>query len=137
VSAAWHSVIIGLPVLLVHLALTTGLLLAGLAVYLRFAHCRELELLRNGNIAAAVVFSGQMLSLAIPLSAMLASSVNVPDILLWGFITVVLQFIAIFCLRRLLPGLPDSVLQGKVAPAIVYASGQLVTGLITAAALAG
>jgi putative membrane protein len=68
---------------------------------------------------------------------MLASSVNVPDILLWGFITVVLQFVAIFCLRRLLPGLPDCVLQGKVAPALVYACGQLVTGLMTAAALTG
>jgi putative membrane protein len=137
VSAAWNSVLIGLPVLLVHLALTTGLLLAGLAFYLRFAHCRELELLREGNMAAAVVFGGQMLSLAIPLSAMLANSVSIADIFLWGVITVVLQLIAIFCLRRLLPGLPDSVLQGKVAPAFVYACGQLVTGLITAAALTG
>ena len=135
--SAWHSVQIGVPVLLVHLALTTGLLLVGLAIYLRFAHCRELELLREGNIAAAVVFGGQMLSLAIPLSAMLASSVNVPDIVLWGVITVVLQFVALFCLRRLLPGLPDSVAQGKVAPAVVYACGQLTAGLITAAALAG
>lgn len=136
-SAAWNSVLIGLPVLLVHLALTTGLLLAGLGFYLRFAHCRELELLREGNLAAAIVFGGQMLALGIPLSAMLANSVNVPDIVLWGLITVILQFVAIFCLRRLLPGLPDSVLQGKVAPAVVYACGQLTTGLITAAALSG
>lgn len=136
-SAAWNSVLSGLPVLLLHLTLATGLLLAGLGVYLKFVHCRELELLRDGNLAAAIVFGGQMLALAIPLSAMLASSVNVPDIILWGLITLVLQFVAIFCLRRLLPGLPDCVLHGRVAPAVVYACGQLVTGLLTAAALSG
>ena len=90
-NAAMHSVMTGLPVLLVHLALTTGLLLAGLDLYLRFAHCRELELLREGNMAAAIAFGGQILSLAIPLCAMMANSVNVPDILLWGCITVVLR----------------------------------------------
>ena len=56
-NAAWHSVLVGLPVLLIHLALTTGLLLAGLGLYMRFAHCRELELLRKGNMAAAIAFS--------------------------------------------------------------------------------
>ena len=35
VSAVWNSVLSGLPVLLLHLALTTGLLLVGLAIYLK------------------------------------------------------------------------------------------------------
>jgi len=137
VNAAWHSVLVGLPVLLVHLALTTGLLLAGLALYLRFAHCRELELLREGNMAAAIAFGGQMLALAIPLCAMMANSVNVPDILLWGCITVILQFVAIFCMRRVVPDIRQRVMAGEAAPAVLYACGQVVTGLLTAAALSG
>ena len=80
------------------------------------------------NIAAAIAFGGQMLALRnSTVGDALASSVNVPDIVLWGLITLVLQFVAIFCLRRLLPGLPDCVLHGRVAPAVVYACGQLVT----------
>jgi putative membrane protein len=136
VNAAWQSVLVGLPVLLVHLALTTGLLLAGLGLYLRFAHCRELELLREGNMAAAIAFGGQMLALTIPLCAMMANSVNVPDILLWGCITVILQFVAIFCMRRVVPDIRQRVMGGEAAPAVLYACGQVVTGLLTAAALA-
>ncbi|HEY1505668.1 MAG TPA: DUF350 domain-containing protein [Stellaceae bacterium] len=136
-NAAWNSVLIGFPVLLIHLALTTGLLLAGLGLYLRFANCRELELLRAGNMAAAIAFGGQMLSLAIPLCAMLASSVNVPDILLWGCITVLLQFVAIYCMRRVVPDIRQRVIAGEAAPALLYACGQVVTGLLTAAALSG
>lgn len=136
-NAAWQSVLVGLPVLLVHLALTTGLLLAGLGLYMRFAHCRELELLREGNMAAAIALGGQMLALAIPLCAMLANSVNVPDIFLWGCITVILQFVAIFCMRRVMPDIRQRLISGEAAPAVFYACGQVVTGLLTAAALSG
>ena len=136
-NAAMHSVMVGLPVLLVHLVLTTGLLLAGLGLYLRFAHCREIELLREGNMAAAIAFGGQMFALAIPLCAMLANSVNAADIFLWGSITVVLQFVAIFCMRRVVPDIRQRVISGEVAPAVLHACGQVVTGLLTAAALSG
>lgn len=135
--AAWNSLLIGFPVLLLHLALTAGLLLVGLAIYLKFLHINELEHLREGNIAAAIVFSGQLLALAIPLSAMMANSINAPGIILWGCVTVVLQLIAIILLRLLLPGLREHLVRGDVAPAMVYASGQIVTGLLTAAALSG
>lgn len=136
-NAAWNSVLIGFPVLLVHLASTTGLLLAGLGLYLRFAHCRELELLREGNMAAAIVFCGQMLALAIPLCAMLANSVNMPDILLWGCITIILQFVALYFMRRVIPDIRQRVIGGEAGPAMLYACGQVVTGLLTAAALSG
>ena len=135
--AAWNGLLIGFPVLLLHLALTTGLLLIGLGLYAKFAPYKEIAQLREGNVAAAIVFSGQMLALAIPLSAMLANSVNMSEIVLWGVVTVLLQFIAIVSLRLLLPGLPARVARGEVAPALVYACGQLVTGLLTAAALSG
>jgi putative membrane protein len=134
-NAAWHGLLIGFPVLLGHLALTTGLLVVGLGIYAKLEPYHEIARLREGNVAAAIVFSGQMLALAIPLAAMMANSVNVPEIVLWGVVTVILQFIAIVSLRLLLPGLPARVARGEIAPALVYASGQIVTGLLTAAAL--
>ena|SRR6185437_5381624 len=135
--AAWNGLLIGFPVLIAHLALTTGLLIVGLAVYARVAHYHEVARLREGNVAAAIILSGQMLALAIPLSAMLANSVNAPEIVLWGIVTVILQFIASISLRLLLPGLPGRVARGEIASSLVYACGQVVTGLITAAALSG
>lgn len=136
-NAAWNGLLIGFPVLLAHLALTAGLLIVGLGIYAGLAHYHEIARLREGNVAAAIILSGQMLALAIPLSAMLANSVNMPEIVLWGIVTVFLQFIASISLRLLIPGLPERVARGEIAPALVYACGQIVTGLLNAAALSG
>jgi putative membrane protein len=135
VNSAWNSVLAGLPILLVHLALTSGILMAGIAGYILFAPYRELELIREGNVAASIVLSGQTLGLTIPLAAMLATSVSVPDILLWGAITIVLQFIAIAAVRLSIHHLPALIKKGEVAPAVVLACGQIAAGILNAAAL--
>ena len=134
-NSAWNSVLVGLPILLVHLALTAGILMAGITSYILFAPYRELELIREGNVAASIVLSGQTLGLTIPLAAMLATSVSVPDILLWGAITIVLQFIAIAAVRLSIHHLPALIKKGEVAPAVVLACGQIAAGILNAAAL--
>jgi putative membrane protein len=135
VNSAWNSVLAGLPILLVHLALTTGILIGGVALYIKMAPYRELELIREGNIAAAIVLSGQTMGLTIPLAAMLATSVSVPDIVFWGVITIILQFLAIAAVRLTIHHLPALIQKGEVAPAVVLACGQIAAGILNAAAL--
>lgn len=134
-TSAWNSVLVGLPILLVHLALTISLLMAGLAGYVFLAPYGELELIRKGNVAAALVLSGQTLGLTIALAAMLATSVSVPDIVLWGVITIVLQFIAIAAVRLSIHHLTELVRRGDIAPAMVLACGKIAAGVLIAAAL--
>lgn len=136
-NAAWHGLLIGLPVLLGHLALTTGLFVFGLAILTFLAPCRIIARLRQGDLIVAVIFSAQMLGLGIPLSAMMVNSVNLAEIVLWGIVTFVLQVLANVALRLLLPGLPEQIRQGNMTPALVYLSGQIVAGLLNAAALSG
>src|SRR5579864_6802982 len=135
-SSAWQSVLAGLPILVVHLALTTGFLLGGVALYVSLAPYRELELIREGNVAGAVVLSGQTLGLAIPLSMMLATAVNIGDIVLWGIVTVVLQFIAIAAVRLSIHHFTAHIRRGDIAPAMVLACAQITAGILNAAALA-
>jgi putative membrane protein len=135
VNSAWNSVLAGLPILLVHLALTTGILIGGITLYVKLAPYRELELIREGNVAAAIVLSGQTMGLTIPLAAMLATSVSVPDILFWGVITIALQFLAIAAVRLTIHHVPALIKQGQVAPAVVLACGQIAAGILNAAAL--
>lgn len=135
--AAWNSVLSGFPVLIAHLALTTGIFVAGLALYIWVTPYHELRLVRQGNIAAAVSLSGAILALAVPLSATMANSVSVPDILLWGSMSVVLQLIAFGVVALLFRDLPRSIDRGDVAPALVLAAVQLATGLLNAAAMSG
>ena len=136
-AAAWQSMLAGLPVLLVHLAVTTGLLLGGVALYVVFAPYRELECIRKGNVAASIVLSGQTLALAIPLAAMMVHSVSVADIVLWGIVTIMLQFIAIAAARLSIHNLPALIRAGEVAPAVVLACAQITAGILNAAAVSG
>lgn len=135
--AAWTSVLSGFPVLIVQLAATTALFVIGLAIYVWVTPYREVKLLREGNVAAAVTLSGQMLALAIPLGAMLAHSVNLADILLWGIVTVILQLIAFAAVAFVVRGLPQAIERGEIAPALVLATAQIVAGIFNAAAMSG
>jgi len=135
--AAWNSVLAGLPVLLVQLAATTGIFFLGLIIYFSLTPYRELALLRQNNVAAAIVLVGEMLALAVPLGAMLAHSVSVPDILLWGIVTIILQLIAAAAVALVLRQLPAAIERGDVAPALVLAAAQLSAGILNAAAMSG
>lgn len=135
--AAWNSVVAGLPVLVLQLAVTTGVFLVGLVIYFSLTPYRELQLLRDGNVAAAVVLAGEMLALVVPLAAMLAHSVNVPDIVLWGIVAIILQLIAAAAVAVVLRRLPAAIERGEIGPALVLAAAQLSAGILNAAAMSG
>ncbi|HEX4195443.1 MAG TPA: DUF350 domain-containing protein [Stellaceae bacterium] len=135
--AAWNSVMAGLPALVTQLALTTLLFFIGLAIYIWLTPYRELKLIRDGNIAAAITLAGQMLALAIPLGGMLAHSVSLADVLLWGIVTVILQLIAFAAAAVLVRDLPKAIERGEVASALVLATAQIVAGIFNAAAMSG
>lgn len=134
---AWHSVIAGFPVLFMHLATTAALFAIGIVIYVVLTPYREITLIRDGNVAAAVSLSGQMLALAVPLAAMMANSVSLADIVLWGVVTVVLQLFAFAAVAILIRHLPAAIERGEIAPALVLACGQIVAGSLIAAAMSG
>ena len=78
-----------------------------------------------------------MLALAIPLGAMLAHSVNLADIVIWGVVTLVLQLIAFAAVALVVRHLPAAIERGEIAPALVLATAQIVAGIFNAAAMSG
>jgi putative membrane protein len=135
--AAWYSVVAGFPVLLTHLAATTGLFIIALAIYIWITPFREIRLVREGNVAGAITLSGQMLAFAIALGAMMAHSVSLPDVILWGAVAVVLQLIAFAVIAVMVRNLTRAIEEGEIAPALVLACGQIAAGILNAAAMSG
>ena len=88
-----QSLLAGLPVLVLHFGITVVMLVAGVWVYTKITPYSEFQLIREGNIAAAVSLSGVCIGLAIPLAFCMAASVNVLDIVLWGIAAIVIQLI--------------------------------------------
>ncbi len=136
-SAEVQAFATGFPTTLAHLGVTLVLLVSGAILYALFTPWKEIALIREGNAAAAVAFSGVLLGLAIPLAISLSVSTSIKDIALWGIATVVLQLLAFRIVDMLLTGLPQRIREGEVAAAVLLVGAKLSTALILAAALTG
>lgn len=132
-----ESLLQGVPVLLLHLAVSVFVLVAALAIYLSISPYRQIALVRAGNTAAALVMGGTAVSLALPLAFCLAGAVNVWDILLWGIVTLAVQVItAVLVDLLILPNLPRRIANGDMAAASLVTGFKLSIAALLAASVA-
>ncbi len=136
-TPAIHSLLAGFPVLLLHFSVTIAMLSVGIALYHLITPYHELRLIRGGNTAAALSFSGAIVGLAIPLAVCMASSVSVWDIVIWGIVTLLIQLLAFRIADILLKDLPRRIESGEMGAAILVVAIKLAVALINAAAVAG
>ncbi|MFL2540919.1 MAG: DUF350 domain-containing protein [Candidatus Latescibacterota bacterium] len=136
-EAVLESFMTGLPVLLLHYLVTLTMLAIGVTVYLWMTPYRELELIRDGNVAAAVSLGATIISLAMPLAFSMAVSVGVWDIVLWGLVTLVIVLVVYRVIDFLMKDLPRRIEVGELGPAILLAAVKLGVSIITAAAVSG
>ena len=132
-----QSLISGLPTLVVQFAAAAAVYVAGIAAYARLTPYHELDLVRNGNVAAAVTLGGALIGLALPVGATLARSLSVADILVWGAVAAVMQAAAFGLASLMLRELPARVERGDLAAALVAASVQVSVGIVNAGAMSG
>lgn len=136
-DAVLQSFLAGAPVLLLHFFVTVAMLAAGVAVYVRVTPHKDLALVKEGNVAAAVSLSGAVLGLAIPLAMSMSVSVNVADIAIWGLLTLVVQLVVFRLTDLILKDLPARIEAGEVAAALVLSAIKLAVAAVTAAAVSG
>lgn len=120
---------------LIYLVLSLALLAVFAWIYNKITPYDEIQLIREGNTAAAVAYSGAILGLALPLGSAVAHSVNPVDMLIWGVVALAVQVLVYFIVRRVLPLLNDHIPENKIAPAILLAAMSLAAGIINAACL--
>ena len=124
-----------LPSFLVFFGIARALLAVFTAIYVWITPHKEFTLIRAGNAAAATSFAGATIGFVIPLASVIANSLNIIDMLVWGAIAMVAQ-IAVFALARLLmPDLLKSIEAGQIAPAATLAAFSLAIGILNAACM--
>jgi putative membrane protein len=136
-EAVLESLTAGFPVLLLHFLVTVTMLAAGVAIYLWMTPYPELQLIRDGNIAAAISLGAAILSLAIPLAFSMSVSVSVVDIIAWGLVALAILLIVYRVIDFLMKDLPKRIEDGEMGPALLLASVKLGVAAITAAAVSG
>lgn len=132
-----QSFLAGFPVLLMHFLVTVVMLVVGVTIYVWITPHKDVALVREGNVAAAISLSGAILGLAIPLAMSMSVSVNVADIVIWGLLTLVIQLIVFRLADLLLRDLSARIEAGEVAAALLLSAIKLAVAAITAAAVSG
>lgn len=127
----------GFPLTLLHAGITLLLLFVGVAIYGVLTPHKEVQLIREGNQAAAISLGGLVLGLAIPLAAALAASPSALEIALWGAAVILVQLAVFRLIDILLTGLPQRIREGEVAAAALLSAAKLGAALVLAAAVAG
>ena len=132
-----QSVKSGLPFLISHFFTAVVIFVSGLWVYTKVTPMNELELIKDGNIAASLSFAGACVGISIPLAVCLSSSVNIADIIVWGSIAVILQLICFKVVDFFLKDLSARIIDGEIGISIVLVGFKLSIAVLNAAAVAG
>ncbi len=117
------------------LAVALALLALFLFIYVNITPYREIKLIREGNLAAAISLSGATLGFAIPLAQSAAQSGNLLDMLMWSGIAMVVQLCVYAAVRMVIPGITRDIPAGKVAQGTFLGVLSLATGLLNAACM--
>ena len=132
-----EGLINGLPFLISHFFISILLLIFGIVVYIFITPMKEIRLIRDGNIAASLSFSGALIGIALPLSTSLKASNSISEIVIWGLIAILIQIFCFKIVDILIKELPQRIEKGEISSSILLFSIKLGVALLNSAAIAG
>jgi putative membrane protein len=104
-------------------------------VYCKVTPYDELQLIRNGNSAAAISLGGALIGFILPLYSAITHSVGFIDMLIWAVIAMLVQFAVFSFVRMILKDLVREIENNHTAAAILLASCSISIGLLNAACM--
>ena len=136
-TPALDSLATGFPWLIFYLLAMTAIYLTGLLVYVKLTPYRELELVQQGNMAAAVTFSSLVVSLSLPLAACMVNRYSIQDSVVWGVLSLLLQILLFRVTDAVFKGMPERIENNEVPAATVFASFKIAGSILLAFAIGG
>ncbi len=115
--------------------MTLVILIVGAALYALLTPHREIQLIREGNTAAAMSFGAVLVGLAIPLSVSLSASTSPLEMGLWGATIIAVQLLVFRVIDFILHGLPQRIQEGEISAATLLVGAKIASALILAAAV--
>ena len=105
------------------------------AVYGWVTPYNELQLIREGNAAAAASLSGALIGFILPLASAVIHSVNPWDMMLWAAIALVVQILVFIAVRLMVRDIARLISEGKVATGVFLGALSLAAGILNAACM--
>jgi putative membrane protein len=120
---------------LVYLGVSLGYLALFVALYIRVTPYREMQLIREGNMAASFSLSGAILGFIVPLASAIQHSVSLIDMAIWGLIAMAVQIAAFVVAKICIPSITRDIPENKGAQGFFLGSLSLGVGLLNAACM--
>lgn len=104
-------------------------------VYAMITPYRELELIRNGNMAAAYSMSGAILGFVIPLASAIIHSVNLEDMLLWSLVAFIVQVSTFMLVKMINKKLEEGINNNVHSNGLFLGMISIIAGILNAACM--
>ncbi|WP_448109507.1 DUF350 domain-containing protein [Pseudomonas azerbaijanoccidentalis] len=104
-------------------------------IYTRITPHKEFELIRSGNVAAAIALGGAIVGFAIPASNVIAYSISILDFVVWAVIAAFVQLLAFLMTSLVLKGASERIQKGEIAAGIYVAAVAISVGMLNAACM--
>jgi len=104
-------------------------------IYTRLTPHKEFELIRSGNVAAAIALGGAIIGFAIPASNVIAYSISILDFVVWAVIAAFVQLLAFLMTSLVLKGASQRIQNGEIAAGIYVAAVAISVGMLNAACM--
>lgn len=104
-------------------------------IYTRLTPHKEFELIRSGNVAAAIALGGAIVGFAIPASNVIAYSISILDFVVWAVIAAFVQLLAFLMTSLVLKGTSERIKKGEIAAGIYVAAVAISVGMLNAACM--
>lgn len=124
-----------LPLYASFLGTAIFLLAAALTIYVLITPHREVELIRGGNVAAALSLGGTAIGMAIVIFSTASSTYNVLELAVWSGIGLAGQLLVFGIVSTLIPGLSAGITQGRTSYGLLLAAFSIAMGILNAGAL--
>ena len=104
-------------------------------LYMAVTSHHEAKLIREGNAAAAISFSGALVGFTLPLASAVIHSVSLIDMAVWSAIALIVQLGVFLVVDYLMRSVSRHIEDGNVAAGIVLGAVSLAIGVINAACM--
>ncbi|MGY3228546.1 putative membrane protein [Luteibacter sp. HA06] len=124
-----------LPAFVAYLALGIIYFVAFVVTYVWITPQREMALIRDGNLSAAISLGGAAIGFVQPLASAIAHSVSLVDLALWGVVAWIVQLLTHFVLRLMVRDLRQKIEDDVRSVALFVAVVAICVGALNAAAM--
>lgn len=112
-----------------------AMIAAFIFIYIHITPIKEMRLIREGCVAAALSFGGAVLGFCLTLASSIANTNTLPNFLIWGLCAAVIQLLVFIVVSNLIPNARAELEDNNIAIGCLFCTLSLAIGIVNAACL--